>query len=88
VYNLQTIINIYSVSRMCMATIFYHYQSLFCFKDWYGYNIKTTTNHYYVFKLSMAIISRPLLIIIMYAVSRIGMGTIFRPLPIFILCLG
>jgi hypothetical protein len=57
-----------------------HYQSLFGFKDWYGYNMQTTTNLYSVSRTSMATISRPL--------SICTMCTISRSLPIFIMCLG
>jgi hypothetical protein len=69
-----------------------HYQSLFCVKDWYGYNFQTTTNLYSVSRMSMATISRPLSICSMCTISRplqiFIMCAISRPLPIFIMYLG
>jgi hypothetical protein len=87
---MATIVRPLSIFILCLGCVCLqspdHYQSLFRVQDRCGYNRHTIINRYFVSRMCMFTISRPLLIFIF--LSRIGMATLSRTFPIFILCPG
>ena len=85
-YNLQTIINLYSVSRIGMATI---PRPLLIFLLFLGWVWLQSLDHYQsLFCVQDVYVYNLLTNTILYSVSRMGVATIARPLSIFILSLG